>query len=141
MRSAFDRRTRGRRYTPVVRSWWSVVAGLALVSSAAAQYGFDPSGGDRNARGIRYFGSVKDEGGSFLEGATIVLTGALGRWIFVTNEEGRFHGNLPTEMAPERTSPTCFKPGFMLVQLTKRPGAAGGRSAVQVDCVLRPADR
>jgi hypothetical protein len=119
------------------RDWlWSIIAGLAMVASAAGQYG-DPSAGDADVPGIHYFGAVKDDNGLFLSGATITLTTEWGRYVFVTNDEGRFRGNLPVDMVPEKVSPQCFKAGFQLMGITKRPGANGAKINVQVDCVLR----
>jgi hypothetical protein len=123
----------------MARLRWSLIAALALCSSAAAQYGYDPAANGRSAPGIHYFGSATDEGGSFLSGATIALETAQGRYVFVTDDVGRFRGNLPIGLVPEKVSPVCFKVGFQLVRITKRPGPAGPKATVQVDCVLRRA--
>jgi len=134
---------RSHRYSrnPLAAGLWSIIAGLAMVASAAAQYGYDPSAGDADLPGIHYFGSVKDGDGAFLSGATITLTTDWGKYVFVTNDEGRFRGNLPVDMVPEKVSPQCFKAGFQLVGITKRPGANGAKINVQVDCVLRAQKR
>src|SRR5262249_14701824 len=133
-----ERPLRHRRHPLVIACWASLVA-LAMVSPAAAQYGYDPAGGEASAPGIHYFGAAKDAGGSFLPGATITLSSAQGRYVFVTNDEGRFRGNLPIDLTPEKLEPKCFKAGFELDRIVTRPGAAGARPSVQIDCVLRSA--
>src|SRR5262249_45431328 len=102
-----------------------------------AQYGYDPAGGEASTPGIHYFGAAKDADGSFLPGATISLSSAQGRWVFVTNDVGRFRGNLPIDLTPDKVAPQCFKAGFELVQIATRPGPAGEKPSVQLDCVLR----
>ena len=135
-------RDRHRHWQHSLAMWvWSILAGLAMVASASAQYGYDPSAGDTGVPGIHYFGSVKDDRGSFLSGATITLTTEWGKYVFVTNDEGRFRGNLPVDMVPEKVSPQCFKTGYQLVQITKRPETNRSKVSVQVDCVLRGATK
>lgn len=132
------RRSRRRRSHPFVIGWWSLIVGLAMISTAAAQYGYDPAGGEASTPGIHYFGAAKDDDGSFLPGATIALSSAQGRYVFVTNDVGRFRGNLPIDLIPEKITPQCFKAGFELVRIATRPGPAGAKASVQLDCILRP---
>jgi hypothetical protein len=112
----------------------SAMAALALVSSASAQYIFDPRNADEQGGGIKYFGSAKDEQGALLPGVTIQIAGA---FTLVTDEQGRYRGFV-NEIYPGETTPiVCFKPGYLFVRVIKRPGPAGGvAQTFQADCVL-----
>jgi hypothetical protein len=112
----------------------SVLAGLAVISSASAQYIFDPSNADEQGGGIKYFGSAKDDRGSLVPGATIQIAGA---FTLVTDEQGRYRGFV-NEIYPGETTPiVCFKPGYAFVRVIKRPGPAGGvAQTFQADCIL-----
>jgi hypothetical protein len=131
-----DRRSsasgRQRRVAKLIGS----IACVAM-SAASAQYRFDPSAADEQGPSIRYFGSAKDEKGALLPGVSVQIDGADSVYVFVTDEEGRFHANLPLEMIPEKVTSKCFKEGLRQLRVTTRPGPAGVKPSVQVDCVLR----
>ena len=115
----------------------------AVVSSgtpAFGQYAFDETADHEQEGGIRYFGSAKDASGKLLEDVTILLEDKSASYIFVTDSDGRFRGYLPSESVAGSVSAKCSKAGFSSVKVTKRPGPAGARPTVQVDCVLRSAD-
>ena len=133
------RRSPWHRRHPLGTVWRSIIVALAMISAADAQYGYDPAGGEASVPGIHYFGAAKDDDGSFLTGATITLSSPQGRYVFVTTEEGRFRGNLPADLMPDKVTPQCFKAGFELVRIATRPGPPGEKASVQVDCTLRPA--
>jgi hypothetical protein len=111
---------------------------LALSAPAHAQYGFDPAAAlARQGSAIQYVGSSKDDNGSFLSGVTVEISGHESAYVFVTDDEGRFRGDLPASLAAEKMTAKCSKRGFELVRVTMRPGPKSPRPTVQVDCVLR----
>lgn len=114
--------------------------GLLMVMPSSAQYAFDPSNADEQMPGVRYFGSVKDDRGAHVAGATIVIDDPKSTFIFVTDHDGRFRGLLPEDTALGQVQLKCFKMGYRLVRVTKRPGAAKAKPTVQIDCRLRAAD-
>lgn len=112
----------------------SILAGLALVSSASAQYSFDPSNADEQGGGIKYFGSAKDERGALLPSVTVKIANA---FMFVTDEQGRYRGSVDDNYTPDETTVVCSKPGYQFVRVVKRPGPAGAaRQTVEADCLL-----
>jgi hypothetical protein len=119
-----------------------MIAACMTVSVGLAQYAYDPSNPDeqQGPPGIRYFGSVKDSNGALVPGATIALASDQARFIFVTNEQGRFRGDLPLDVAADKVAAQCWKVGYKALRVTKRPGPAGVKPTVQVDCVLRRVD-
>jgi len=115
------------------------VAALTMISSASAQYVYNPANADEQVNGIRYFGSAKDNNGALLQGVTILLDANILSYVAVTDEQGRFRVSLPLDgWGADKVLPTCFKSGFEVVRITKRSGT-GPRPTVQVDCVLRHA--
>lgn len=118
---------------------FGLVAMLAVASSSA-QYAYDPSNADEQGPGIRYFGAVKDSRGAHVAGATVVISDHSSRFLFVTDEAGRFRGMLPPETVLAQVELKCFKMGYQLVRVTKRPGPANAKPTVQVDCLLRVAE-
>jgi hypothetical protein len=128
------------RALPVVlRIAAAIGGGLLAIAPVRAQYNYDPAAADEQLPGIRYFGSAKDERGSLLPGVSILIDSPQAAFVFVTDDLGRFHGNLPLDLGADKVAPKCFKVGFELLRVNKRPGPQGPKPTVQVDCVLRPA--
>jgi hypothetical protein len=116
------------------------IGGVACIamSGASAQYRFDPSAADeQDGPSIRYFGSAKDDKGTLLPGVSVQIDGPDAVFVFVTDEEGRFHANLPLDMVAEKVTSKCFRAGLQQLRITTRPGPKGPKPTVQVDCVLR----
>jgi hypothetical protein len=129
----------GHRRGQGLAGWCGIVA-LIVISSAAAQYSYNPAAADEQQPGIRYFGSAKDDKGSLMAGVTVVLDTDQSSFVFITDEQGRFRGTLPLGTLPEKVAPKCSKAGFQFVRVSKRPAPAGPKPVVQVDCVLRRAN-
>jgi hypothetical protein len=110
---------------------------LVLGATASAQYTYDPAADDERVPSIRYYGSAKDDKGSLLPGVSIEIDSPDSVYVFVTDEQGRFHANLPLGTVAEKVTAKCFRTGLQQVRVTKRPGPRGPRPTVQVDCVLR----
>jgi hypothetical protein len=116
-------------------------ATLLLISPVPAQYSYDPAAADEQGPpGIRYFGSVKDDSGAFIPGATILLDSQQSSFVFVTDEQGRFRGTLPMDSQVSSVTTKCWKAGFQFIRISKRLGPQGLKPTVQVDCVLHPAN-
>jgi hypothetical protein len=122
-------------------SWRATCLGLialAVITPSGAQYFYDPSHADEQTPGVRYFGSAKDDNGALLPGVSVVLDSQQWAYVLNTDEQGRFHINLPLAALTTKVSTKCAKPGFELVRVTSRPGPQGApKPTVQVDCVLR----
>jgi hypothetical protein len=113
------------------------MAGLAFVSSASAQYVFDPNNADEKSGGIKYFGSAKDDQGALLSGVTILIGREL---VLITDAQGRYRGSVDPMYSPDETMIGCSKPGYRFVRVIKRPGPAGAaRQTVEANCVLHKA--
>jgi hypothetical protein len=114
----------------------AVLAAAALLPSAAlAQYTFDPNNADEQGPGIKYFGSVKDERGALIAGASILIAHS---FVLTSDNQGRFRGNIDVGYTADKTPVGCSKPGYAFVRALKRPGPPGGvKETVQVDCVLK----
>jgi hypothetical protein len=113
---------------------------LALLAATpvTAQYSYDPSAADELGKpGNLYFGAAKDERGAYVPAVTITLESNQTSFVLVTDEQGRFRAKLPLETLPANVRPTCSKPGYLALRVTKRPGPKGAPSPVQVDCLLR----
>jgi hypothetical protein len=134
-RSLAARKGNGCCTTAVGRCLLTVVA---LVSSAQAQYFYNPAKADEQTPGIRYFGSAKDiNSGAFLPGVSVVIDGQQWLFVLVTDEQGRFRSKLPLTALTEKVTVRCGKPGFDLVRVEYRPGPkSAARPSMQVDCVL-----
>jgi len=116
-----------------------ILLGIALAallpSAAMAQYTFDPNNADETGPGIKYFGSVKDERGALVPGASILVSHS---FVLVTDNQGRFRGNVDVGYTADKTPVGCSKPGYSFVRVIKRPGPPGGvKQTVQVDCILK----
>lgn len=129
----------GNRRHPRAKGW-RAMALIALIPSAWGQYSYSPYNPDEQGHNVRYFGSAKDNRGALIPGVMILLYSRQGSFIFVTDDQGRFHDNLPFAKPPDDATVKCVKTGFEVVQIIRRPGPTGEpRPTVQVDCVLRPA--
>lgn len=129
--------------TNVFRNTLPIAAGLAVLLALAsrpvpAQYSYDPSAADELGKpGNLYFGAAKDERGGYVPAVTITLETNQTNFVLVTDDNGRFRAKLPLETRPANVRPTCSKPGYLVLRVTKRPGPRGAPTPVQVDCLLR----
>jgi hypothetical protein len=121
----------------------SAFLALACLCPAQAQqqaqqqsYLYDPSAVDEQT-GIKYFGAAKDSNGVLLKDVTFKLVTSQSTFVFVTDDQGRFRGNLPLGMTPEKVISTCFKAGFQMTRIDVRPGPKAPKPTVEVDCFLR----
>lgn len=115
-----------------------VVAALLCGGSASAQYTADGPEDRRDAVGVRYFGSAKDERGAYVADTSFLFETAQASFVFVTDATGRFRGMLPLDTASKPVAAKCWKAGFETVRINRRPGSKSGRVTQQFDCVLRP---
>jgi hypothetical protein len=99
-------------------------------------YLYDPSAADEQT-GIKYFGAAKDAKGALLKDVTIQLVTQQSTFVFVTDNQGRFRGNLPQGMTPEKVTSTCFKAGFQMTRIDVRQGPKAPKPTVEVNCFLR----
>jgi hypothetical protein len=112
----------------------SAMAALMFVSPASAQYNFNPNNADEQGPGIKYFGSAKDDQGALLPGVTMVIAHA---YTLVTDDQGRYRGNIDQMYTIENTPVGCSKPGYEFVRVVKRPGPTNGtKQTIQADCIL-----
>jgi hypothetical protein len=129
-----------RRAAIESRSWivamWCLIAAAFENPIANAQYTYNPAAADEGP-GIKYFGSAKDDNGALLPGASVQLISGNLTHMLVTDEQGRFRDLLGLDMVPEKVTLRCFKAGYKLVQVNKRPGPSAPKQTVQVDCILR----
>jgi hypothetical protein len=119
-----------------------VLCGLVLCgvasSPATAQYAYDPTAADELGKpGNLYFGSARDERGRYVPDVTITLETHQTNFVLVTDDKGRFRAKLPLATLAANVKPTCSKPGYLVLRVTKRPGPKGAPTPVQVDCLLR----
>jgi hypothetical protein len=100
-------------------------------------YMYDPSAPDEQQPGIKYFGAAKDANGALLKDVTFQLVTPQSTFVFVTDAQGRFRGNLPEGMTPDKVSSKCFKTGFQMTRIDVRAGPKAPKQTVQVDCFLK----
>lgn len=114
--------------------------GSALVP-VFAQYTYNPNNADEKTPGVRYFGSAKDDRGALLAGVVVIVRTSLANYTLLTDETGHFHVKVPFHLIPsgQLVFTTCYKSGYALVRMTRRPGIPGQNPAEQIDCVLRRA--
>jgi hypothetical protein len=117
-------------------AFWGAVGMICLISSASAQYAYDPSNLDEQGPGIKYFGSVKNDKGSLMKGAIVLIQH---QYMAVTDDQGRFRVNLPETLPADKVDVSCSNPGFQTVRVSKRLGPHGPKKTVQIDCVMRVA--
>jgi len=119
-----------------VQAVYGALGALLFITSASAQYAYDPRNLDEQGPGIKYFGSVKNENGSLLKGAIVLIQH---QYMAVTDEQGRFRVNLPETLPGDKVDVSCSNPGYLTIRVTKRLGPHGPKQTVQVDCVMRTA--
>jgi hypothetical protein len=134
--------TRGAVPRSAIQSRGSIIAAWCLIATsitnpiAFAQYLYNPASADE-APGIKYFGSAKDAKGALMPDVSIQISSGHLTYVLVTDEQGRFRENVALDWVPEKVTIKCFKEGYQLVSLNKRPGPSAPKQTVQVDCVLR----
>jgi hypothetical protein len=116
------------------RARCGALAALLVSTLAGAQYAYDPRNLDEQGPGIKYFGSVKNENGSLMKGAIVLIQH---QYMAVTDDQGRFRVNLPETLPGDKVDVSCSNPGYLTIRVTKRLGPHGPKQTVQVDCVMR----
>jgi hypothetical protein len=113
---------------------WAGILAVTTALPAWAQYSFDPNNADEQGPGIKYFGSVKDDRGALIPGASVLIAHT---FVLVTDAQGRFRGNVDDGYTADKTVVGCSEPGYKFVRADKRSGPSGGiKQTVQVDCIL-----
>ncbi len=113
----------------------TTIGSLFISMAASAQYFVDPTVDEIDTDHVRYFGAAIDEKGKRQPDVTITLQAGNSIFVYVTGEDGRFVGALPTVFAEMPVKAACAKSGYEMVRSDSRPGI--GRGTFQVDCRLR----
>jgi hypothetical protein len=115
-----------------------IVFAALMPRGTFAQYSYDPSAADELGRpGNLYFGAAKEIRGGYVAGVTIVLETDQTNFVLITTAQGRFRAKLPLDTLPQNVKPSCSKPGYLVLRVSKRLPPGRGKSPVQVDCLLR----
>lgn len=114
-----------------------LLACLPAVGYAQLYGDYNPEDFQRDHPANVYFGSVKDEGGNYIQGVTVVLASARLDFVAVTDARGRFRMELPVDIAPEQVDAGCSRAGYTDARVIKRPPRRGALSPVEVNCILR----
>ena len=115
----------------------SVLAGLAFVSPASAQYSFSPGNADELGGGMKVFGSAKDDNGALLPDVTVKIANLS---VQITDVQGRYRAAIDSVLTAQALTVGCTKPGYQFLRVMKRPGPVGAaKPMVEADCVLHKA--
>jgi hypothetical protein len=110
---------------------------LALAPGGAIAGGDDyDATADKEGKGPAYFGFVRDQRGSPVSGASVVLRPKAGDPVEIkSNAIGLYRSHIGKDVRPDEVEVSCGKDGFKQVRVQRRsvPGAAN----VETNCTLQ----
>jgi len=118
----------------------AVAAGMALaaVSGAPAVAGGDDydAMADKEGKGPSYFGFVRDNRGSAVPGAQVVLKPKAGEPVVLkTNAIGLYRSHISQDVRPADVEVSCEKDGYKQARVVRRSGQSAAN--VETNCTMQ----
>jgi hypothetical protein len=115
-------------------------AGAALALGAQAFAGGDDydAANDTEGAGPAYFGFVRDNRGSPVSDAQVLLRPKSGEPIAIkTNMLGLYRSHINKDVAPDDVTVSCEKTGYKQDRVYRRTPPGGKDMFIETDCTLR----
>jgi hypothetical protein len=121
-----------RKFTSSVLSLCLLLSVCPLVQAGSMEDG--PP--DDLSEGPSYYGYVRDERGSSVMRAKVILTPKTGAAVEVqANIMGAYRSHVNANAKPEEVQVNCVKPGFTFVRMVRRPTST--TRVVEIDCLMK----
>ena len=121
-----------------MRPFISVCAGAAIVFMAGGDVALGGGLGDDHSDQegqTFFFGVVKDTRGAAIADARVNVVFKNMSFIARTDVLGAYHISTTTD--PDQTEVSCSKDGYRQTGTTRRTPSGGGKSPVEIDCILQ----
>ena len=115
---------------------------LAIVAAAAipAFAGGDDydAANDVKGAGPAYFGFVRDNRGSPVTGAQVVLQPKKGKLVSLkSNVLGLYRGHISKDVRPDDVQISCLKTGYKQVKVNRRTPPGGTDMFIETECTMQ----
>ena len=120
---------------PILAALIGTLAVVAVVPAIAGGDNYDAAA-DTEGKGPSYFGFVRDNRGSAIPGAQVVLKPKIGEPVVLkTNAVGLYRSHISKDIRPADVEISCAKDGYQQAGTVRRapPGAAN----IETDCTLK----
>jgi hypothetical protein len=109
---------------------------LSLVPSLSWSGSMEDGPSDNLSEGPSYFGYVRDERGSSVMRANVILQPKSGAAVQAqANVMGAYRTHVNASAKPEEVEVTCAKPGYTFVRAIRRPTSTA--RVVEIDCQMK----
>ena len=125
----------------LIRTIAVVLSGLALVGTGASVHAGDgdyDAALDAEGKGPVYFGFVRDNRGSSVPDAMVVLRPKEGEPVTIkANAMGLYRTHINNKVRPDEVEISCEKPGYKQVRVARRNPPGAKDMLIETNCTMQ----
>ena len=118
----------------------AIAVALALAAAAQAHAGGDDydAANDVKGAGPAYFGFVRDNRGSPVADAEVVLQPKKGKTVALkSNALGLYRGHINKDVRPDDVQISCVKAGYKQTKVNRRTPPGGTAMFIETECTMQ----
>ena len=118
----------------------AIAVALALAAAAQAHAGGDyyDAANDVKGAGPAYFGFVRDNRGSPVADAEVVLQPKKGKTVALkSNALGLYRGHINKDVRPDDVQISCVKAGYKQTRVNRRTPPGGTAMFIETECTMQ----
>jgi len=118
----------------------AIALGFAAAAAAQAYAGGDDydAANDVKGAGPAYFGFVRDNRGSPVVDAQVVLQPKKGKTVALkSNALGLYRGHISKDVRPDDVQVSCEKAGYKQIKVNRRTPPGGAAMFIETECTMQ----
>ena len=116
----------------------ALAAGIAATSLACAGGDDYDAANDVKGAGPAYFGFVRDNRGSPVVDAQVVLQPKKGKTVALkSNALGLYRGHISKDVLPDDVQISCVKTGYKQIKVNRRTPPGGTAMFIETECTMQ----
>lgn len=115
-----------------------LLAGVVAAAQACAGGDDYDAANDVKGAGPAYFGFVRDNRGSPVVGAQVVLTPKKGKAVSLkSNVLGLYRGHISKDVQPDHVQVSCVKAGYKQLKINRRTPPGKSDMFIETECTMQ----
>jgi hypothetical protein len=116
----------------------ALLAGVAATAQVFAGGDDYDAANDVKGAGPAYFGFVRDNRGSPVVGAQVVLTPKKGKAVSLkSNVLGLYRGHISKDVLPDQVQISCVKAGYKQIKVNRRTPPGKNDMFIETECTMQ----